>query len=76
MTHVGSSEVRGKRFLKVFGNTYAHQDKIKSLGNARWSKSERCWVISLIGLPHNKAAAIASETYALGKLGLTFELEN
>ena len=75
-SHVSSSEVRGKRFLKIFGNTYAHRDKIKELGNATWSKAEKCWVVSLVGLPHNQAAKIAQHTYELGKLGLRFELED
>lgn len=75
--HVGSSEIRGKRFLKVFGNTYEHRDKIRALGGAgtTWSAAEKCWVISLVGIAHNQAAKIAQQTYELSKLGLKFEVE-
>jgi hypothetical protein len=75
MTHVNGSDLYGKRFLKVFGNTYEHRAEIKKLGAASWSQAEGCWVISIGHLPRNQQAKIASATYALGKLGLSFEVE-
>ena len=72
---ISPAQIRGKRFLKVFGNTYPHREAIKKLGKAEFSKAEKCWVINLVGLPHTQAAKVAAQTYELGKLGLSFEVE-
>jgi hypothetical protein len=76
-THINGSELRGVRFLKISGNTYAHRSEIRSLGApATWSEAERCWVLNLAGMAQTQRATVAQKTYALGKLGLRFETEN
>lgn len=67
--------MRGARLVKVFGNTYEHRDKIKALGDAYFSQEGKCWVIRVDHLPQGHRAELAQKTYALGKLGLRFEVE-
>jgi hypothetical protein len=72
--HLNASDVRGKKSIIVSGNTFAHQNVIKSLGApAKWDKAKQVWVLDISGMSNTVAGQIATKTYQLAKLGLNFE---
>jgi len=75
-SHVSPSEVRGKRFLKIFGPDEDSKIVQPAFPGARWSEPEECWVVNVGILAHNRAAAIVANTYKFGRtFGASFEVE-
>lgn len=75
-SHISPSQMRGVRYLKVFGPEKKDKLVSSTFPGARWSEPEECWVIRTEHLAHNQAAALAGKTYAFGRSnGASFAVE-
>lgn len=69
--------LKNVRTARVSGNTFAHRDKIKSLGG-RWDGDGKVWVIDIAGHPRNTMrgrSGLSQELYALEKAGCRVSYE-